>query len=199
MKLHLDGAATRISSYGPGYFAIGERVVRRSIIISADGAVTPWPPVVPSDLEEEHLRPNHCVQARGGPARNRRPPDVPAPGAPPPFRGERPCRRGHGHARRLPHVQRARGREPRGRGGPSSHRLARRLGTGARQTFPAPAPGLSLAAAGTSAGSTACRLAAPRSEASPGRRPCSPSRRSSDRPEPSGLPSRASDRCERRQ
>ena len=58
MKLHLDGAATRISSYGPGYFAIaiGERVVRRSIIISADGAVTPWPPVVPSDLEEEHLR-----------------------------------------------------------------------------------------------------------------------------------------------
>ena len=56
MKLHLDRGATRISSYGPGYFAIGERIVRNAIIISADGTVTPWPPVVPADLDEEHLR-----------------------------------------------------------------------------------------------------------------------------------------------
>ena len=56
MKLHADGAATRITSYGPGYFAIGARVVRHGIIISADGTVTPWPPVVPADLDEELLR-----------------------------------------------------------------------------------------------------------------------------------------------
>lgn len=56
MKLHLDGAATRISAYGPGYFAVGGQVVRGGIVISADGAVTPWPPVVPSDLDEERLR-----------------------------------------------------------------------------------------------------------------------------------------------
>ena len=56
MKLHLDGAATRISAYGPGYFAVGERVVRGGIVISADGAVTPWPLVLPSDLDEERLR-----------------------------------------------------------------------------------------------------------------------------------------------
>ena len=56
MKLHLDGAATRISAYGPGYFAVGERVLRHGIVIGADGAVTPWPPVLPSDLDEERLR-----------------------------------------------------------------------------------------------------------------------------------------------
>ncbi len=56
MKLHPDRAATRISSYGPGYFAIGARVVRHGIIISAAGPVIPWPPIVPSDLDEEHLR-----------------------------------------------------------------------------------------------------------------------------------------------
>ena len=37
MKLHADGGATRITSYGAGYFAIGERIVRHGIIISADG------------------------------------------------------------------------------------------------------------------------------------------------------------------
>ena len=56
MKLHADGGATRITSYGEGYFAIGERIVRHGIIISANGTVTPWPPVVPDDLEEGHLR-----------------------------------------------------------------------------------------------------------------------------------------------
>ncbi len=56
MKLHADAGATRITSYGAGYFAIGERIVRHGIIISADGTVTPWPPVVPDDLDEEHLR-----------------------------------------------------------------------------------------------------------------------------------------------
>ena len=56
MKLHADAGATRITSYGAGYFAIGERIVRHGIIISADGTVTPWTPVVPDDLDEEHLR-----------------------------------------------------------------------------------------------------------------------------------------------
>ena len=56
MKLHLDGAATRIGAYGPGYFAIGERVVRHGVIVGADGFVTPWPPVVPADLDEGRLR-----------------------------------------------------------------------------------------------------------------------------------------------
>ena len=43
MKLHADGGATRIASYGAGYFTIGERIVRHGIIISADGTVTAWP------------------------------------------------------------------------------------------------------------------------------------------------------------
>ena len=56
MKLHADAGVTRITSYGPGYFAIGDRIVRHGIVISAGGSVTPWPPVVPDDLDEEHLR-----------------------------------------------------------------------------------------------------------------------------------------------
>ena len=56
MKLHADAGATRITSYGPGYFAIGERILRHGIVIGADGAVTPWSPVVPDDLNEDHLR-----------------------------------------------------------------------------------------------------------------------------------------------
>ena len=56
MKLHADGGSTRITSYGPGYFAIGERIVRHGIIISANGTVTAWPPMLPVDLEEGHLR-----------------------------------------------------------------------------------------------------------------------------------------------
>ena len=56
MKLHADGGSTRITSYGPGYFAIGERVVHHGIIISADGTVTAWPPLLPDDLDEGHLR-----------------------------------------------------------------------------------------------------------------------------------------------
>ncbi len=56
MKLHADGGATRITSYGPGYFAIGERVVHHGVIISAGGTVAHWPPVTPADLDEEHLR-----------------------------------------------------------------------------------------------------------------------------------------------
>ena len=56
MKLHADTSASRITSYGPGYFAIGERIVRHGIIISANGAVIRWTPTVPADLDEEHLR-----------------------------------------------------------------------------------------------------------------------------------------------
>ena len=56
MKLHADATATRITSYGPGYFAIGDRIVRQGIIIRADGTVAPWPPVVFSDLDEERVR-----------------------------------------------------------------------------------------------------------------------------------------------
>ena len=56
MKLHADGAATRITSYGPGYFAIGDRTVRQGIIICADGTVTPWPPAAITDLDEGHVR-----------------------------------------------------------------------------------------------------------------------------------------------
>ena len=56
MKLHADGGSTRITSYGPGYFAIGERIVHHGIIISADGTVAHWAPVVPADLDEEQLR-----------------------------------------------------------------------------------------------------------------------------------------------
>ena len=56
MKLHLDGAATRIAAYGPGWFSVGERILRHGIVIGADGGVTPWPPVLPSDLDGEHLR-----------------------------------------------------------------------------------------------------------------------------------------------
>ena len=54
MKLHADGAATRITSYGPGYF--GDRTVREGIIICADGTVTPWQPAVLADLDESHIR-----------------------------------------------------------------------------------------------------------------------------------------------
>ena len=56
MKLHADAAVTRITSYGPGYFAIGDRIVRRSIIVCADGTVAPWPPTVLAELDEEHVR-----------------------------------------------------------------------------------------------------------------------------------------------
>ena len=56
MKLHTDPTATRISSYGPGYFAVGDRLVQQAIVIAADGTVEPWPPVVLADLEEPHLR-----------------------------------------------------------------------------------------------------------------------------------------------
>lgn len=56
MKLHADGAATRITSYGPGYFAIGDRILRQSIIICADGTVTSWAPDHLADLDEGHVR-----------------------------------------------------------------------------------------------------------------------------------------------
>ena len=56
MKLHADGTATRITSYGPGHFVVGDRVVREGIIICADGTVTPWRPTVLADLDEEHIR-----------------------------------------------------------------------------------------------------------------------------------------------
>ena len=56
MKLHADGASTRIASYGPGYFVIGERTVRQGIIISAGGAVDPWTPANIAELDEAHLQ-----------------------------------------------------------------------------------------------------------------------------------------------
>ena len=56
MKLHADTGAARITSYGAGYFAIGDRIVRHGVIISANGTVTPWPPLALNDLDEEHLR-----------------------------------------------------------------------------------------------------------------------------------------------
>ena len=56
MKLHADAGATRITSYGPGWFAIGDRVVRCGIVISADGTVESWPPALLADLDESHLR-----------------------------------------------------------------------------------------------------------------------------------------------
>ena len=56
MKLHADGAAIRITSYGPGWFAIGDRIMRQAIIVCADGTVVPWTPAILADLEEEHVR-----------------------------------------------------------------------------------------------------------------------------------------------
>ena len=56
MKLHADTGASRITSYGAGYFAIGGRIVHHGVIVSADGMVTPWPPLAPDDLDEGHLR-----------------------------------------------------------------------------------------------------------------------------------------------
>ena len=56
MKLHADGSAARITSYGPGYLAVGERIVRHSVILAADGTVEAWPPAVPADFDEEHFR-----------------------------------------------------------------------------------------------------------------------------------------------
>ena len=56
MKLHADAAATRITSYGPGFFAIGDRIVHQGIIICADGTLVRWPPAALADLDEQHLR-----------------------------------------------------------------------------------------------------------------------------------------------
>ena len=56
MKLHADGTASRITSYGPRYFVIGDRIVREGIIICADGTVTPWRPAVLADLDERHIQ-----------------------------------------------------------------------------------------------------------------------------------------------
>ena len=56
MKLHADGASIRIASYGPGYFVIGEQIIRQGIIISAGGAVDPWTPAIFADLDETHLQ-----------------------------------------------------------------------------------------------------------------------------------------------
>ena len=56
MKLHADASATRITSYGPGFFAIGDRIVRQGIIVCADGTVAPWQPEVLADLDEVHVR-----------------------------------------------------------------------------------------------------------------------------------------------
>ena len=46
----------RITSYGAGYFVIGDRTVRRSVILTPGGTVEPWAPAVSSDLDEDHLR-----------------------------------------------------------------------------------------------------------------------------------------------
>ena len=56
MKLHADGSTTRITSYGPGYFAIGDRIVRQGIIVCANGTVETWPPAVLADLDEGSVR-----------------------------------------------------------------------------------------------------------------------------------------------
>lgn len=56
MRLHAEGSAVRVGSYGPGYFVIGERTVRHSVILAPDGTVEPWPPAASADLDEEHLR-----------------------------------------------------------------------------------------------------------------------------------------------
>ena len=140
MKLHADAGATRITSYGAGYFAIGERIVRHGIIISADGTVTPWPPVVPDDLDEEHLRQivahDPEVVLLGTGVRQA----FPAPELLLPF-----VEAGLGvevmdTAAALPDVQRARGGEPRGGGGPPSHRIGGRRLTPPGGPGPAPPP-----------------------------------------------------------
>ena len=56
MKLHAEGSAVRIASYGPGYFVVGDRTVRHSVILASDGAIEPWAPAVSADLDEDHLR-----------------------------------------------------------------------------------------------------------------------------------------------
>lgn len=56
MKLHADGSTTRITSYGPGYFAIGDRIVRQGIIVCANGTVETWTPAVLADLDEGNVR-----------------------------------------------------------------------------------------------------------------------------------------------
>ena len=56
MKLHAEGSAIRVTAYGPGYFVIGDRTVRRSVILAPDGTVEPWPPAACADLDEDHLR-----------------------------------------------------------------------------------------------------------------------------------------------
>lgn len=56
MKLHAEASAVRIASYGPGYFVVGDRTVRHSIILTFDGAIEPWAPAASADLDEDHLR-----------------------------------------------------------------------------------------------------------------------------------------------
>ena len=56
MKLHADGATTRITSYGPGYFAIGDRIVHQGIIVCANGTVETWTPAVLADLDERNVQ-----------------------------------------------------------------------------------------------------------------------------------------------
>ena len=239
MKLHADAGATRITSYGAGYFAIGERIVRHGIIISADGTVTPWPPVVPDDLDEEHLRqivahdPEVVLLGTGVRQAFRRrssffPSWRPA-SASRSWTRQRPAGRSTCSRRRAarwwrasfpssPHLSPIFFFLPLGPERPESfsgehqsreirrntrecdeHRrkLRAKSGAGAR-TAPDPLRRLSSAGGDTSADSAAFRPAGPRSAASPARRRCSPSRRSSDPPEPSVLPSRARDRCGRR-
>ena len=56
MKLHAEGAAARITSYGPGFFAFGDRVAHGSILVRGDGSAVAWPPASVHDLEEAHMR-----------------------------------------------------------------------------------------------------------------------------------------------
>lgn len=56
MKLHAEGGAVRVTSYGAGWFALGGEVVRRSAVLRADGTLEPWPPATVAELAEEHLR-----------------------------------------------------------------------------------------------------------------------------------------------
>lgn len=56
MKLHAQTAGIGITSYGPGYFVLGEETVRHSILLAPDGVIESWAPATPDDLDEENLR-----------------------------------------------------------------------------------------------------------------------------------------------
>ena len=119
MKFNLDQPATIyvVRGYGPGTVRIGERDFTRSLIVTPTQLIEDWRPARIEDLQAVDLEPLVALRPEvlliGSGARQR----VSRPGN---ARGalRRPARvRNHGHRRRLPHLQRARGGRPQRRRG----------------------------------------------------------------------------------